>query len=145
MSQQGELKKDYAYRRILEMILNDEVLEDHFPAEPEFCRQLGIARVTLRSAFKRLEKSASQASIHVCTSHNRSFFSIVLLPTEAPKPCPEPRTLLKAFRASYKNSLPFRQRDLFDPLPNIRTDTFDGRDVQYFLPYDLRMHSPQVW
>jgi DNA-binding transcriptional regulator YhcF (GntR family) len=56
MSQQGELKKDYAYRRILEMILNDEVLEDHFPAEPEFCRQLGIARVTLRSAFKRLEK-----------------------------------------------------------------------------------------
>ena len=56
MNPQGELKKDYAYRRILEMILNDEVLEDHFPAEPEFCRQLGIARVTLRSAFKRLEK-----------------------------------------------------------------------------------------
>lgn len=52
----GELKKDYVYRCIMEMIINGEMKNNHFPSEPEFCRQLGVSRVTLRSALKRLEQ-----------------------------------------------------------------------------------------
>lgn len=91
MNQQGELKKDYAYRRILEMILNDEVLEDHFPAEPEFCRQLGIARVTLRSAFKRLEKEG-----YITRSH---YYGTRIVRNRTEK-----RLLIAANRSMFSNS-----------------------------------------
>ena len=52
----GELKKDYAYRRILEMISSGRVTDGRFPSEPEFCKELNVSRVTLRAALKRLEK-----------------------------------------------------------------------------------------
>lgn len=48
-------KKDLAYQRILEMIQDGQVDDGHFPSEPEFCRQLGVSRVTLRNALLRLE------------------------------------------------------------------------------------------
>ena len=52
----GELKKDYAYRRILEMISSGRVTDGRFPSEPEFCKKLNVSRVTLRAALKRLEQ-----------------------------------------------------------------------------------------
>jgi|GEM_PF-970769 len=52
----GELKKDYAYRRILEMIGSGRVTDGRFPSEPEFCKELNVSRVTLRAALKRLEQ-----------------------------------------------------------------------------------------
>ena len=51
----GELKKDYVYRKILEMIRTEKIKDGQFPSEPEFSRQLRVSRVTLRSALKRLE------------------------------------------------------------------------------------------
>ena len=52
----GELKKDYVYRRILEMIQSEEIKNGRFPSEPEFSSLMKVSRVTLRSALKRLEQ-----------------------------------------------------------------------------------------
>ena len=60
----GELKKDYAYRRILEMIGSGKVSGGRFPSEPEFCKELKVSRVTLRSALKRLEQEGMITRSH---------------------------------------------------------------------------------
>ena len=60
----GELKKDYAYRRILEMIGSGKVADGRFPSEPEFCKELKVSRVTLRSALKRLEQEGMITRSH---------------------------------------------------------------------------------
>ena len=52
----GELKKDYVYRCILEKISSGQVTDGKFPSEPEFCKEFRVSRVTLRAALKRLEK-----------------------------------------------------------------------------------------
>ena len=52
----NELKKDYVYRKIMEMINSNAVTDGRFPSEPEFCKLFNVSRVTLRSALKRLEK-----------------------------------------------------------------------------------------
>ena len=52
----NELKKDYVYRKIMEMISSNAVTDGRFPSEPEFCKLFNVSRVTLRSALKRLEK-----------------------------------------------------------------------------------------
>ena len=49
-------KKDYAYNRIMELIINGKVQNGQFPSEPDFCTQIGVSRVTLRAALKRLEQ-----------------------------------------------------------------------------------------
>ena len=66
MSQQktGELKKDYVYRCIMEMISSGKGQNMQFPSEPEFCRQLGVSRVTLRNALKRLENEGMITRSH---------------------------------------------------------------------------------
>lgn len=61
---QGELKKDYAYRRILEMISSGRVMDGRFPSEPEFCKELNVSRVTLRAALKRLEQEGMITRSH---------------------------------------------------------------------------------
>lgn len=60
----GELKKDYAYRRILEMIGSGKVTGGRFPSEPEFCKELKVSRVTLRSALKRLQQEGMITRSH---------------------------------------------------------------------------------
>ena len=60
----GELKKDYAYRRILEMISSGRVTDGRFPSEPEFCKELNVSRVTLRAALKRLEQEGMITRSH---------------------------------------------------------------------------------
>ena len=52
----GELKKDYVYRCILEKISSGQVTDGKFPSEPEFCKEFNVSRVTLRAALQRLEK-----------------------------------------------------------------------------------------
>ena len=50
------LKKEYAYNKIMEMIVNGKVQNGQFPSEPDLSLRIGVARVTLRAALKRLEQ-----------------------------------------------------------------------------------------
>ena len=59
-----ELKKDCAYRRIMEMIRLGRVTNGRFPSEPEFCKELNVSRVTLRAALKRLEQEGMITRSH---------------------------------------------------------------------------------
>lgn len=40
----------------MELIINGKVQNGQFPSEPELCVQIGVSRVTLRAALKRLEQ-----------------------------------------------------------------------------------------
>ena len=60
----GELKKDYVYRKILEMIQTEKIKDGQFPSEPEFSSRMNVSRVTLRSALKRLEKEGFISRSH---------------------------------------------------------------------------------
>ncbi|MBQ7179172.1 MAG: GntR family transcriptional regulator [Victivallales bacterium] len=60
---QGQLKRDAAYERLLEMILNGNI-EERFPTEPVLSGQLGISRVTLRAALDRLAKAGLISRSH---------------------------------------------------------------------------------
>ena len=59
-----ELKKDFVYRKIMEMIIRDQIPDGKFPSEPEFCKQLGVSRVTLRSALQRLTEEGVISRSH---------------------------------------------------------------------------------
>lgn len=59
-----ELKKDFVYRKIMEMIIRNQIPDGKFPSEPEFCKQLGVSRVTLRSALQRLKKDGVISRSH---------------------------------------------------------------------------------
>ena len=56
--------KDQAYRKIFDQIVSGSIKDGKFPSEPEYCRELGISRVTLRSAFSRLEKEGLISRSH---------------------------------------------------------------------------------
>ena len=51
------LKKDNLYQELRQEILSGHYApESRLPNELDFCRQLGVGKVTLRSALERLEK-----------------------------------------------------------------------------------------
>ncbi len=86
MQRQGELKKDYAYRCIMEMILGDSVKDGKFPSEPEFCRRLQVSRVTLRNALNRLEKEGMITRSHYYgTCINSSASKAILIACSIPQ------------------------------------------------------------
>ena len=85
MRQRNELKKDYAYRCIMEMILSGGVKDGRFPSEPEFCRLLHVSRVTLRNALKRLEKEGMILRSHYYgTRINNGSSKAVLIACSTP-------------------------------------------------------------
>ncbi len=59
-----ELKKDFVYRKIMEMIISNQIPDGKLPSEPEFCKELGVSRVTLRAALSRLEKEGIISRSH---------------------------------------------------------------------------------
>jgi DNA-binding LacI/PurR family transcriptional regulator len=74
-----KLKKNQTYDRIRSAIESGQYPRgSRLPAEPEFCRQLGVSRVTLRSALSRLAKEGL----------------IVRTPRNGTMVLPEPRKLL---------------------------------------------------
>jgi len=74
-----KLKKNQTYDRIRAAIESGQYpCGSRLPAEPEFCRQLGVSRVTLRSALARLAKEGL----------------IVRTPRNGTMVLPEPRKLL---------------------------------------------------
>lgn len=52
----SELKKDYAYRAVGELLSNMASTDSRLPSEPVLAAMLGVSRVTLRNALSRLEK-----------------------------------------------------------------------------------------
>ena len=51
------LKKDNLYQELRQEILSGHYApESRLPNELDFCRQLGVGKVTLRSALEKLEK-----------------------------------------------------------------------------------------
>ncbi len=53
----GQLKKEHTYELLLEQIQNGKYpVDGKLPREIDFARQLGVGKVTLRSALRRLEQ-----------------------------------------------------------------------------------------
>lgn len=63
-AEKKDLLKDQAYRKILDQIVSGSIKDGQFPSEPKYCCELGISRVTLRSALSRLEKEGLISRSH---------------------------------------------------------------------------------
>ena len=83
-----ELKKDYAYRAVGNLLSRMTSTDSRLPSEPKLAAMLGVSRVTLRDALSRLEKEHRIVRSHyygTCRTEGEKRFLIVCQ-AEAQKP-----------------------------------------------------------